>query len=219
MDRGEIDVWNYCASYQNIFSENYLSMIESVDLMMLKDTKTKSYIAFENGILEVTKDTIKLVDYIDVDGYVWKSQIIQRDFNQSDNLENEYKTFINNISNNEPIAIECVVGYLLSTYKNKMNNKAIILNDEVISENPEGGTGKGLLVQGLKQIRRVSILDGKTFDDKKSFPYQTVNPETQILVFDDVKKNFDFAKSFSVSANKSDSSVINLSSSRALAAS
>ena len=91
VDRGEIDVWNYCASYQNIFSENYLSMIESVDLMMLKDTKTKSYIAFENGILEVTKDAIKLVDYIDVDGYVWKSQIIQRDFIQSDNLENEYK--------------------------------------------------------------------------------------------------------------------------------
>ena len=198
MDRGEIDVWNYCASYQNIFSENYLSMIESVDLMMLKDTKTKSYIAFENGILEVTKDNIKLVDYIDVDGYVWKSQIIQRDFNQSDNLENEYKTFINNISNNEPIAIECVVGYLLSTYKNKMNNKAIILNDEVISENPEGGTGKGLFVQGLKQIRKISILDGKSFDDKKSFPYQTVSPETQVLVFDDVKKNFDFESKFSL---------------------
>jgi hypothetical protein len=79
-----------------------------------------------------------------------------------------------------------------------MNNKAIILNDEVISENPEGGTGKGLFVQGLKQIRNVSILDGKTFDDKKSFPYQTVSPETQILVFDDVKKNFDFESKFSL---------------------
>jgi hypothetical protein len=44
----------------------------------------------------------------------------------------------------------------------------------------------------------VSILDGKTFDDKKSFPYQTVNPETQILVFDDVKKNFDFESKFSI---------------------
>jgi hypothetical protein len=79
-----------------------------------------------------------------------------------------------------------------------MNNKAIILNDEVISDNPEGGTGKGLFVQGIKQVRRVSILDGKTFDDKKSFPYQTVSPETQILVFDDVKKNFDFESKFSL---------------------
>jgi hypothetical protein len=74
----------------------------------------------------------------------------------------------------------------------------VILNDEVISDNPEGGTGKGLFVQGIKQVRRVSILDGKTFDDKKSFPYQTVSPETQILVFDDVKKNFDFESKFSL---------------------
>jgi hypothetical protein len=79
-----------------------------------------------------------------------------------------------------------------------MNNKAIILNDEVISNNPEGGTGKGVIVQGIKQIRKVSILDGKTFDDKKSFPYQTVTPETQVLVFDDVKKNFDFESKFSI---------------------
>lgn len=198
MQRGEFDVWNYCASFQNLFSENNLSMLDSVELMMLRDTKTKSYIAFENGILEVTKDTAKLIDYIDVDGYVWKSQIIPRDYIPMDDFKNEYATFIKNISNGEPLAIECVIGYLLSTYKNKMNNKAIILNDEVISENPEGGTGKGLFVQGLRQIRKVSILDGKTFDDKKSFPYQTVSPETQVLVFDDVKKNFDFESKFSL---------------------
>lgn len=198
IERKELDIWNYCAAYQNIFSENYLSMIDSVELLMLKDTKTKSFIAFENGILEITKDTIKMVDYIDVDGYVWQSQIINRNYNTTDDFKNEYATFIKNISSNEPIAIECVIGYLLSTYKNKMNNKAIILNDEVISENPEGGTGKGLFVQGLKQIRKVSILDGKSFDDKKSFPYQTVSPETQILVFDDVKKNFDFESKFSL---------------------
>ena len=198
MQRGEFDVWNYCASFQNLFSENNLSMLDSVELMMLRDTKTKSYIAFENGILEVTKDTAKLIDYIDVDGYVWKSQIIPRDYVPMDDFKNEYATFIKNISNGEPLAIECVIGYLLSTYKNKMNNKAIILNDEVISENPEGGTGKGLFVQGLRQIRKVSILDGKTFDDKKSFPYQTVSPETQVLVFDDVKKNFDFESKFSL---------------------
>ena len=51
--------------------------------------------------------------------------------------------------------------------KNKTNNKAIILNDEVISDNPEGGTGKRLFMQGVKQIRRTAILDGKGFDDKK----------------------------------------------------
>lgn len=198
LTRNEVDIWKYCANYPNLFSDKLLLMLDSVELMMLKDTKTKSFFAFKNGILEVDKNQYKLVDYIDVNGYVWESQIIQRDWISLDEYQNEYMNFIINVSNGEPLPIECSIGYLLSTYKNKMNNKAIILNDEVISQNPEGGTGKGLFVQGLRQIRKVSILDGKTFDDKKSFPYQTVSPETQVLVFDDVLKNFNFENKFSL---------------------
>ena len=138
------------------------------------------------------------MDFIDIDGYIWEDQIIKRDFNFSDDTENDYKEFINNISDSKPLPIESTIGYLLHTYKSKRDNKAVILNDEVISDNPEGGTGKGLFVQGLRQIRKVSILDGKTFDDTKSFPYQTLSQDTQILVFDDVKKNFDFEKRFSL---------------------
>jgi len=198
LKNNHLSVWSYCVNYQTLFSENFLLMLQTIELMMLKDTRLKSYIAYRNGILEVTKKGYDLVDYIDVDGYIWESQIIKRDFDKTESNENEYKTFINNISNESPDAIEAVVGYLLSNYKNKMNNKAIILNDEVISDNPEGGTGKGLFVQGIRQIRNVSILDGKTFDDKKSFPYQTVSQDTQILVFDDVKKNWDFESKFSI---------------------
>lgn len=198
MDQKKLDIWSYCASYANLFSEQFLLMLESIELMMLKDTVETSYIAFNNGILSINKNNVELKDYIDVDGYVWETQIINREFTLVDKYDNEYQTFIKNISNDEPLPIESVIGYLLCNYKNKMNNKAIILNDEVISNNPEGGTGKGLFVQGLKQIRRTSILDGKTFDDKKSFPYQTVSQDTNILVFDDVKKNWDFESKFSL---------------------
>ena len=197
-DKREYDVWNYCAKYQNLFSESFLLMLDSIELTMLKDTKTKSFLAFENGILEVTKESVNLLDYLDVDSYIWKSNIIPRNFEVLKDCNNEYKKFINNISNNNPLPIECVLGYLLCRYKNKMNNKAVILNDEVISDNPEGGTGKGLFVQGIKQLRKVSILDGKTFDDKKSFPYQTVSQDSDILVFDDIKKNWDFESKFSL---------------------
>jgi len=198
LEKEEFDVWKRCVNYQNLFSDNYISMLGTIDLMMLKDKRDKSYIAFNNGILEVTKDSAKLMDFIDISGYIWKKQIINRDFIASEKIDNDYKSFIFNISNKEPEAIEAVIGYLLSCYKNKINNKAIILNDEVISDSPEGGTGKGLFIQGIKQIRRTAILDGKSFDDKKSFPYQTVSQDTHILVFDDVKKNFDFENKFSL---------------------
>jgi hypothetical protein len=173
-------------------------MLESIELKMLTDTRTSSFIAFKNGVLEVTKNEVKLIDYIDIDFYIWDEHILDRDFIILDDFENDYKKFIQNISNNEPLAIECAIGYLISTYKNRSNNKAIILNDEVISENPEGGTGKGVFVQGISQIRKTSIIDGKLFDGKKSFPYQTVSLDTKILVFDDVVKNFNFEEKFSL---------------------
>lgn len=198
MERKELDVWNYCANYQNLFSEQFLLMLESIDLMMLKDDRETSYLAFKNGILKITKSNKELIDYIDVDGYVWESHILNRDFNELDDDTNDYKRFINNISGGEAFPIECTIGYLLSTYKNRSNNKAVILNDEIISDNPEGGTGKGLFVQGLSQVRNTSIIDGKQFDSKKSFAYQTVSLDTKILVFDDVKKNFDFEDKFSL---------------------
>lgn len=198
MDRKELDVWNYCANYQNLFSEPFLLMLESIDLIMLNDNRNTSFLAFKNGILEVTKDKVELIDYIDVDGYIWESHILDREYLKLDNFDNDYKSFINNISGGEPFPIECTIGYLISTYKNRSNNKAVILNDEIISDNPEGGTGKGLFVQGLSQIRNTSIIDGKQFDSKKSFAYQTVSLDTKILVFDDVKKNFDFEDKFSL---------------------
>jgi len=196
--RKEIDIWNYCAKQTTMFTESYLLMIDTIELLMLKDKKESSFIAYNNGILEVTKESVKLVDFIDIDSYIWKRQIIDRDFKINPIIDNDYKSFIFNVSDGKPQAMESVIGYLLSTYKNKMNNMAIILNDEVISQNPEGGTGKGVFIQGIQQIRRVAVLDGKTFDDKKSFPYQTVSEDTQVLVFDDVVKNFSFENKFSL---------------------
>ena len=57
---------------------------------------------------------------------------------------------------------------------------------------------KDYLCKVLKQIRKTSILDGKAFDDKKGFPYQTVSLDSQILVWDDVKKGFNFESKFSL---------------------
>ncbi len=198
MERKELDIWRYCASYQNLFSEQILSMLESINLVMLNDKRDLSFIAFRNGILKVSKNDFELVDYLDIDDYIWESHILERDFIKVEDFENDYKKFIFNISGENPLPIECTIGYLINTYKNRSNNKAVILNDEIISENPEGGTGKGVFVQGVSQIRNTSIIDGKSFDDKKSFPYQTVSLDTKILVFDDAVKNFSFENKFSL---------------------
>lgn len=42
------------------------------------------------------------------------------------------------------------------------------------------------------------MIDGKNFSFDKSFPYQLVSADTQVIVFDDVKKDFEFQNLFSV---------------------
>jgi hypothetical protein len=68
----------------------------------------------------------------------------------------------------------------------------------MISDNPNGRSGKGLIWNALKQLKKVQSLDGKTFTFNKSFPYQNVSTDCQILVFDDVERNFHFESLFSV---------------------
>lgn len=194
----EFEIWNYCAGYQNLFSDQFLLMLDSIDLMLLKDKLNSCYIAFENGILEINKNTFELKEYLDVEGYIWKSHILKREWKHLKNYENDYCKFINNISNNEPLPIECCIGYLVHTYKNRSNNKAIILNDEIITPNPEGGTGKGLFIQGVSNIRKTHIIDGKSHNEKASFQNQSVSLDDKILVFDDIPKNWNFETQFSL---------------------
>jgi hypothetical protein len=86
----------------------------------------------------------------------------------------------------------------MHSYKTSANNKAIIFNDETISDNPNGGSGKSLFWNALSKMKKVASIDGKTHDFNKSFPYQTVPVDSQLLVFDDVKKNFNFESLFSL---------------------
>jgi hypothetical protein len=83
-------------------------------------------------------------------------------------------------------------------YKNLSYCPAVILNDEVITDNPEGGTGKGLFVNGVSKMKKFAMIDGKAFNFEKSFAYQTVSIDTQVLCFDDVRKHFDFERLFSI---------------------
>jgi hypothetical protein len=94
--------------------------------------------------------------------------------------------------------MESTIGFLLHGYKNLSFCPAVILNDEVISDNPEGGTGKGLFMNALSCMKKLVVIDGKSFTFERSFAYQLVSADTQILCFDDVKKHFDFERLFSV---------------------
>jgi hypothetical protein len=83
-------------------------------------------------------------------------------------------------------------GYLLHSYKNPANAKAIVCVDAEIADNQEGGTGKSLTCKAVGEIKNVKECDGKKFIPGERFSYQGVNPSTQIINIDDCNNKFDF---------------------------
>lgn len=193
--------YDFMAGNGSYFHPNFLSMIDTTNVVLKEDTKDTCYIYYRNCVLEITKDNVREVDYVDLDGFVWRKQVIDRDFVKHDHHDSVYRKFMWLISGKDVgryNSLKSVVGYLMHSFKTSANNRAIIFNDETISENPNGGSGKGLFWNALKYMKNVSSIDGKTFKFEKSFPYQTVSTDTQVLVFDDVQKNFNFENLFSL---------------------
>jgi len=197
----DISVYNYFADNVRFFREEFLSLLSTIDIYFIEDTKDTSYLYYRNCAVKITKDAVETIDYLDLGGYVWKDHVIDRKFVECEYQGCVYGQFISRICGDNDMRIatmESTIGFLMHGYKNLSYCPAVILNDEVISDNPEGGTGKGLFMNALSQMKKLVVIDGKAFAFEKSFPYQTVSADTQVLCFDDVKKNFDFERLFSV---------------------
>lgn len=198
---GDMSVYNFFADKTRFFKEDFLTMISHVDVYFISDEKDTSYLYYKNCAVKVTCDGVTIVDYLDLGGYVWKDQVIDRDFVLQKVTNCDFKRFVSNIAGDDSErirSVESTIGYLLHGFKNVGYCPAVIINDEVISDNPEGGTGKGLFVNAISKMKKMVIIDGKQFSFEKSFAYQLVSADTQILTFDDVKKNFDFERLFSI---------------------
>ena len=197
----DLSIYNYFADKTRYFKEDFLTLLDAKNIPFLRDTKDVSYIYYSNCAVKVTKTGSEIIEYENLGGYVWNDQIIDREFKVCESHSCDYKTFISNIANNDSERIQSIrstLGFLLHGYKDKAFCPAVIVNDEVISDNPEGGTGKGLLIQGVSELKKNIMINGKEFSFDKSFAYQLVSADTQILTFDDVRKNFGFENLFSI---------------------
>lgn len=197
----DMSVFNYFSEKTKLFKSDHLTMLKQIEPKSLQDDKYTSYLYYLNCAVKVTKNNIETIPYEELDGFVWNAQKIQRNFDITDYEGCVFQRFIGNISSNNKQrcdSMESTIGYLMHGYKPPEYSPAVILNDEVISDNPEGGTGKGIFCKSLGYMRNQVTIDGKSFNPSGSFPYQLVQASTQLLLFDDVNRNMPFEKLFSV---------------------
>ena len=196
----DLSIYNHFADHVRYFKEDFLTLLSTIDIYFIEDTKDASYLYYRNCAVKITNNSVEPIDYIDLGGYVWKDHVIDRKFTICES-NSVYGDFISRICGDDESRIrtmESTIGFMMHGYKNLSYCPAVILNDEIISDNPEGGTGKGLFMNALSQMKKLVVIDGKQFAFERSFPYQLVSADTQILCFDDVKKHFDFERLFSV---------------------
>lgn len=183
-------------------NDDFLETLPAKQVVFRRDRKDAMQLYYQNCIVKITSKKVTTHPYTELDGYIWESQILPREFHpELTILDSDFKRFVFNISNQDPkrySSICSVLGFLIHNFKSPGYCPAIILNDEVISHNPEGGTGKGLLIKAVEQYLTTVTIEGKTFNFDKGFVYQSVNSDTKLLSFQDVNKSFDFERLFAV---------------------
>jgi hypothetical protein len=188
-------------------NSKYAINFQILDIKLFKDSESASYYFFNNCYIEVIKDSIIQKDYKDFDGLIWDSQVINHNFsilnNYNDYRDFEYTQFLYNLCSNKKTgeletqrldALFCSIGYLMHTYRSRSNTRAVIYTEINEKNNgyANGGTGKGLIFQGIRKLRKTTKIDGKKFNGKERFAMQNVEIDTQVVYIDDVNKEFVF---------------------------
>jgi hypothetical protein len=211
------EILNFLVDVENIEQRPYSFAIEKIkdavsdDILLSlpekqvefrKDKKDAIQLYFQNCIVKITETKITTHPYSDLNGFIWESQILNREYIQTEvNGTSDFAKFIFNLANKEESRANSICsafGFYLHNYKSPAYCPAIVLNDEVISDNPEGRTGKGMFFKAVGKFIKTLKIDGKSFKFDKNFLYQRVTADTKLIFFDDVRKNFDFEMLFSV---------------------
>ncbi|NRR91390.1 hypothetical protein HSX10_07420 [Winogradskyella undariae] len=184
-----------------LFSPLTLKFLPAVIINSHFDTEDNCFLYFKNTVVKITRNGFELINYKNLDGYVFHEQIISRHFNPKKVKKlfrnTNFAKFIYNISDKKiqrSKAFLSLIGYLLHRFKKASNTKAIVLLDQSINElnAAHGGTGKSLLIKSLSYFRELCELPGKDFSSNNQFSFQRATPNTNIISINDVKANFNF---------------------------
>lgn len=190
----------YLKNSNNIFNAKWLEHLLINDEPILKDTNDEMYFYFNNVIVTISKEGLNIEEWKEKKGFcVWDKQVIKHDFcHTTEYTSSHFYKFLRNVTNHNDeryLTLVTGIGYLVHYNFKESEGQAVILYDETITDTktPQGGSGKGLIVNAISQIRNVTKIDGKSFDTTNRFKWELITPSTQVVFLDDVKPTFDFS--------------------------
>lgn len=192
-----------------LFCKEMFSGLPFLKVVQLSDTGDAAFFCYRNTVVSVTRGGLKSIPYEKLGAAVFEDDIIDRDFDVTKKLEydkSSFTQFLKDVSrdledNESPERydrLRSILGYMIHRYKNPARTVAPLLRESIESKTPEGGTGKGILIQALDKMRNVVDVAGKQFSASDKFAFETIKPETNVFVINDIKRGFDFENLFNV---------------------
>ncbi|MHC1736629.1 MAG: bifunctional DNA primase/polymerase [Ignavibacteriaceae bacterium] len=184
-----------------LFKKDTLEFLPSLDSKIQTDKEKEGYFFFKNCYLKITPDDLETLGYETLESHIYSERVIKKNFRLSGDTICDFETFCMNICDKDSErfdALRSSLGYLLHTFKNPVTAKAVVFTDENLSEGAAGRSGKSLLAKSLGYIRNLVEIDGKNFQFHDRFAYQRVTPASEIVLFNDVEKNFAFEKLYNI---------------------
>lgn len=181
------------AQHRLLFDEGTQEFLPGLTGEFQRDTASRAYLFYRNAVVCATKDGPELVPYAELLGLVWAEQLVDRDFaplSQDEIEAGEFFRFLWNLADKKPERLRALLlflGYYLHGFKDPSNPKVGVLLDEGMGPDGQanGGTGKSLLFEALKQLVPVVAIDGRGFDPRNSKELQEVKDSTRVVFFDD----------------------------------
>lgn len=171
-----------------------LRFLKTVDIIDDRDEKNLARFFFKNVYCEITKNSVEVKSYEELEFPIWQSRVLEYDFEMPKDENGQFKTFCNYLAkeNDDRLkALRSFIGYLSHRNKDRGENKAVILYDENMGLNDEahGRTGKTLISDAVNECKDVLKFDGKEMKTGSWFKNQRIELTTDVLVYDDLKKD------------------------------
>jgi len=194
-------------------AKNHTSLVNAIasevvfwEQDLLVDTKDTAYIPYQNGVVEITAKSVKILPYEKIGRQIWKDRILPREYKQA-KKPGMFAAFFGNVlgrGKKPERSLEYqrnlwYFAYMLHRFKDPSRARAWMLYD--IKTGNAGGTGKSLLGLALGKIRYVTMIDGKQIDYRNRFWLQTVKPWTEIIFIDDPRVNTSIDPMFNMITN------------------
>lgn len=158
----------------------------------IKDTEEMCYLFFKNGLLEVTKKSQRLLEYITSEstmGYIWKEQIIDRDFKYVKKKSLIQTILENGIGKKHWEEVASTIGYMIHTFIYGEGVEILFCIDRNVGDINEGGNGKDFFRQIIGNVRKTVVVPGKSLNIAHQFSWERVDQDTQIVWIEDLGKH------------------------------